>query len=202
MKAKILGLLAVGLLAGPMAAQAITFTVQLTRTADASIWNGTFDAPATGGAVTAMSIVIDGLLFGTPHGLFYSPDFLTGDLFAGPLNSPTAGLTFWLFEYVGFVLVHIHWRWRCCVRQSDLTGHLHCEPSRPRTRHARATRSRPRGTRSEPTTQSGLSVRCYHTTAARRATKGEFHEQEISRFSRSWLGGGTRGRSDNQLCGL
>jgi len=83
MKAKILGLLAVGLLAGPMAAQAVTFTVQLTRTADASIWYGTFDAPATGGEVTAMSVAIDGQTFGTPHNISYSPDFLSGYFYSG-----------------------------------------------------------------------------------------------------------------------
>jgi len=68
MKSKILGLLAVGLLAGPMAANAVTLSVQFTQDGlgDAGPdWFGTVEVTQAGGIdqVLSFSAVIDGITY-------------------------------------------------------------------------------------------------------------------------------------------
>lgn len=68
MKAKILGLLAVGLLAGPLTCTASTVYMTFSPGGE----TGMFDAPSSGGAVTAFSATISGVTFNEILALSYS----------------------------------------------------------------------------------------------------------------------------------
>jgi len=88
MKSKILGLLAVGLLAGPMAAWAGTYNIAFTQTGlgdDGPDWFGTFEAPDAlpdlGAPVTSFSALINGITYNhidweLAFGLEFFPDLV------------------------------------------------------------------------------------------------------------------------------
>jgi hypothetical protein len=66
MKKNFLAMVAVALLAGPMAANAIPYQIALTQDGlgDAGAdWFGTFEALDTGGYVTSFSVVVDGITY-------------------------------------------------------------------------------------------------------------------------------------------
>jgi hypothetical protein len=98
MNKKLLATLAVGLLAGPLAAQAVPYHIALTQdgVGDAGAdWFGTFEAPDTGGVVTSFSAVVGGITYSYVDwpilGLFYhGPSALFTDL----LNGIAAPLAF------------------------------------------------------------------------------------------------------------
>lgn len=90
MNKKLLAMVAVGFLAGPMAANAIPYQIALTQDGVGGAgpdWFGTFEAPDTGGAVASFTAVVDGITYSHldwPIALFYhgsSPLFT--DLLSG-----------------------------------------------------------------------------------------------------------------------
>jgi hypothetical protein len=81
MKKNILAIAAVALLAGPMTASAIPYQIALTQdgVGDAGAdWFGTFEAADTGGAVTSLSAVVDGITYSHFDWSFADP-FYYGD---------------------------------------------------------------------------------------------------------------------------
>ena len=100
MKSKIVGLLAVGLLAGPMAANAVTLSIELTQDGlgdSGPDWFGTFEVQNFGGIdrVTSFSAVIDGITYSLVHDWpQISLEFLTDPGFENTLDGSIAPIPF------------------------------------------------------------------------------------------------------------
>jgi hypothetical protein len=113
MKTKILGLLAVALMAGPMAAHSTTFDVAFTEYGlgdGGADWFGSFDAPDAGGPVTNFNIAVRGttydvlfpgsfdlVYYGTTYGGFEGG--MTGFVGNGPLSTASSTVL-QLFSYL------------------------------------------------------------------------------------------------------
>jgi hypothetical protein len=113
MQALSLGLIAIAMLTGPMTAEATSFTISLTENNvgdSGADWFGTFEAPADGGAVTSVSVVVNGITYSFLAPIlslqyFPSPDAGLQGLIVESLvlDTPVSGINFSLLGDWSFV---------------------------------------------------------------------------------------------------
>lgn len=97
MNKKLLAMVAVGLFAGPMAANAIPYQIALTQdgVGDAGPdWFGVFEAPDAGGAVASFSAVVDGITYSHLDWPISMAYYGSGPLFTNLLGGTAAPIAF------------------------------------------------------------------------------------------------------------